>query len=131
MPFVEYPQQIVGIKIRKRLGLPNGCGWAMCGWSECGDDNEFTGVYQQRRNREWNGAGGFNMVSGPRNFYMAPAWPTFPGTEAQIEKNDNFATAVSMWQALTTEQKESYNQIAIKKNRKGYNYFLSLTLKSL
>ena len=39
MPFVEYPQKIMGFTIKKRLGLPNMFGWIIPGWSQFGDDN--------------------------------------------------------------------------------------------
>jgi len=103
----------------------------MFGWSEFGDDNYYQGVYQQRHNREWNGAGGFNMTSGPRNFIMKPYCPVNPKTAAQLVQQAKLVTALEMWQALTAEQKAEYNRIANRKSKRGYDYFMTKTLKSL
>ena len=130
MPFVGYPQQILGFVIRKRLGLPNKCGWAICGWSQCGDINDFSGVYQQRRNRRWNGIGGFIISQRQRNFMQKPAWPVQPPSEARDAQQAKFKTALLAWQSLTTAEKKYYNTIASRKSRRGYDYFMSKTLKS-
>lgn len=131
MPFVEVGQYIPADTLRKRMGLPNGFGWLRFGWSEFGDDNYYQGVYQQRRNRKWNGVDGFNMISGPRNFIMKPAWPTQPASALRDAQQAKFSTALGMWQALTAEQKKYYNTIASRRSRRGYDYFMSKTLKSL
>ncbi len=131
MPFVEVGQYIPADTLRKRMGLPNGFGWLRFGWSEFGDDNYYQGVYQQRRNRKWDGIDGFIMTSGPRNFIMKPAWPTQPASVARDAQQAKFSTALSMWQALTIEEKKYYNTIASRRSRRGYDYFMSKTLKSL
>lgn len=131
MPFVEVGQYVHADTIRKRLGKPNGFGWIMFGWSEFGDDNYYQGVYQQRRNRRWNGAGGFISEKHPRNFIMKPAWPVQPPSEARDAQQAKFKTALSLWQALTLSEKMSYNKIASRRSRRGYDYFMSKTLKSL
>lgn len=113
------------------MGKPNFFGWIKFGWSEFGDDNYASGVYQQRRNRKWNGVDGFIMISGPRNFIMKPAWPVQPPSEARDAQQAKFKTALLAWQALTAEQKKYYNTIASRKSRRGYDYFMSKTLKSL
>jgi hypothetical protein len=131
MPFVTYPQQILGLKIRKRLGLPNQCGWAICGWSQCGDVNQFSGVYQQRRKRIGNNHTWRIGDPKPHNFMQKPAWPSNVYHENRQIWRNQFKVAVEAWQALTSEQKEGYNKIAIKKGRHGYNFFIAKTLKSL
>ena len=131
MPFVDAWGAFPCFKISKRLGLPNMCGWAIPGWSQCGDDQAWSGVYQQRRNRKWNGIGGFISEQHPRNFLMCPAWPSQPPSEARDAQQDKFKTALQMWQALTADEKLSYHRIANRKSRRGYDYFMSLTLKSL
>ena len=131
MPFVEVGQYVPGDVLRKRLGKPNLFGWIKFGWTEFGDDNKYQGVYQQRRNRKWDGIGGFIMTSGPRNFIMKPAFPVYPNSDAQQIQTGKFKTALAMWQALTNAQKQAYNKIANRMSRRGYDYFMSKTLKSL
>ena len=131
MPFIGHFEKIPAFVIRKRLGRPNKCGWAICGWSQCGDINEYSGVYQQRRNRQWNGMGGFIISQRQRNFIMKPAWPTQPASAARDAQQSKFITALQAWQALTNEQKSVYNTIASRRSRRGYVYFMSKTLKSL
>lgn len=131
MPFVGYPQQILGLKIRKRLGRPNKCGWAICGWAQCGDTNDFSGVYQQRRPRKGNGLAGLIIFGKQKNFVQKPAWPSQPASAARDAQQAKFKTALLAWQALTNEQKKFYNTYASRISRRGYDYFMSKTLKSL
>lgn len=131
MPFVKWPQQALGFKIRKRLGKPNMFGWLIPGWSDYGDDNIFSGVYQQRRSRTWNGAGGFIIGKKPNNFWQCPAWPKNTITTYKINAQNNFKTALLAWQNLTDEEKDVYNKLATKRSKRGYDVFMSKTLKSL
>ena len=131
MPFVEFPQRSSDIIIRKRLGLPNKCGWAVPGWSQCGDDNDFTGVYQQRRRRIgcWHAWRIGNPK--PLNFVMKPAWPSQPASALRDAQQEKLKTALPMWQALTSAEKDVYNVIATKRSKRGYDLFMRQTLKSL
>lgn len=131
MPFVTVGNYVPADVMRKRLGKPNMCGWFMCGWSECGDDNPVSGVYQQRRHRRWNGAGGFISEKRPLNFVMKPAWPVQPPSAARDAQQAKFKTALAMWQALTEEEKLVYNRNANRRSKRGYDVFMSETLKSL
>lgn len=131
MPFIDAWEKVPCISIKNRLGLPNGFGWIRPGWSEFGDNNDYAGVYQGRRRRRGTLVGEQVFLQQKENFFMKPCWPVDPATSAQITQRDKMATAVSMWQALTISEKKSYNQIAVRKSRKGYNFYLSLTLKSL
>ncbi len=130
MPFVKYPQQILGMKIQKRLGKPNQCGWIIPGWSEMGDDNEFTGQYAQRRPRKGNGLLSPIVFGTPENFRMRPYWPSQPFSEKRNAQQEKFHQAVHSWQALTKAEEDVYNKIANKYGRRGYNYFISKTIKS-
>jgi len=103
----------------------------MCGWSQCGDIGELNGVYQQRRHRKWDGIGGFIIAQKQNNFFQKPAWPAQPPSEARDAQQAKFKTALEMWQALTIEQKKYYNTIANRRSKRGYDYFMSKTLKSL
>ena len=131
MPFVEFPQRILGFQIKKRLGKPNMCGWSIPGWSECGDDNNFSGVYQARQNRVWNGDGTFTLFGKRKCFQMRPAWPVQPPSVARDAQQAKFKTALLAWQALTDEQKKAYNTIATRRSKRGYDLFMTKTLKSL
>lgn len=130
MPFVGAWEYLPAIKITKRLGKPNQFGWIRFGWSEFGDNNPWAGCYQQRRHRKWDGAGGFIIGGSQKNFIMKPAWPVQPASVARDAQQAKFVTALQMWQALTSEQKKVYNTIATKISRRGYDYFMSKTLKS-
>jgi len=131
MPFLEYPQASIAMKIRKRLGKPNMYGWMMYGWSEYGDDNEFSGVYQSRKHRRYNGDGTFTLYGRNKNFVMKPAWPSQPPSAARDAQQAKFVQALEMWQSLTEAQKKAYNTIATKRSKRGYDLFMSQTLKSL
>ncbi len=130
MPFLSSPNALFSFSAKKRLGLPNLCGWAFCSWSECGDDNEFAGVYQQRRSRNWDGVDGFIIGKEPKNFFQMPAWPTNTITPARTIVRNKFRNGVNSWKLLTNEQKKSYNERADKKGRKGFCLYQSEFLKS-
>lgn len=131
MSFIKPFEKVPCIKIRKRLGLPNQCGWIICGWSQCGDDNKYCGVYQQRRHRKGNGKLAPVIFGSPKNFFQMPAWPSQPPSVLRDAQQDKFKIALSMWQALTTNEKMAYNRYASRLSRRGYDYFMSKTLKSL
>ena len=131
MAFVTYPQRVIGFQIRKRLGLPNMFGWIIPGWSQFGDDNEFTGVYQQRYRRLDYWTVGYTPKGKRDNFRMCPAWPIQPASSARDAQQAKFKTALLAWQALTNEQKEVYNTYATKISKRGYDIFMHQKLLSL
>ncbi len=56
--------------------------------------------------------------------------PRNPDTEKQRENRFLFKDAVKAWQALSIEEKTTYNSLAIRRGRgRGYNLFLSLYMK--
>lgn len=129
MPFLENKKKIIAMKITKRLGLPNMCGWSICGWSQCGDENEFCGVYQQRRRRKGNGKNEPVKFGSIENFVMLPAWPVQPPSELRDFRQGLFVSVLESWQALTQAEKIVYNKIAEKYNKRGYDYYMSKTIK--
>lgn len=131
MPFVVWPQQLLGFKIKKRLGLPNMFGWLIYGWGQYGDDNIFSGLYQQRRRRIGNGKNEPIIFGKIKNFVQRPQWPIQPPSAARDFVQSSFSVALSMWQALTPSQKNVYNTIATRRSKRGYDLFMSQTLKSL
>lgn len=131
MPFVEYPQQALGFTIKKRLGKPNMFGWIIPGWSEFGDDNIFAGVYQQRRNRVGNGKNKPVQFGSQKNFMQLPAWPPYVLTTRRVTQQEKLKTALLMWQNLTEEEKSVYNKTATRRSKRGFDLFMSKTLKSL
>lgn len=131
MPFVGAFENQLNITIRKRLGLPNKCGWAVPGWSQCGDDNDFTGTYQQRRPRKGNGLLGPVIFGRQKNFVQKPYWPIQPASALRDAQQEKFKTALLAWQALTIEQKNVINTNATRRSKRGYDLFMSQTLKSL
>lgn len=131
MPFLKSCEALYSVKATGRLGRPMFCGEAWCGWSQCGEENEHVGVYQQRRKRSGNNHNWHISDPKPRNFRMKHTWPPQNDTPAKITSMQNFADAVAAWQGLTEEQKASYNELAKKLNRDGYQYFISKFLKSI
>lgn len=130
MTWATKAQRTTGFQVRGRIGLPNLCGWAICGWSHCGDDNEKTGVYQMRYSDKGRVMG--EPRRGHQNIcYMRPCWPTQPPSEARDAQQAKFKTALAAWQALTSEQKKAYNTAARRYGKRGYDVFMSQTLKSL
>jgi len=51
--------------------------------------------------------------------------PRNPRTEAQQKNRDLFAEAVNRWKLLTAEEKNLWNVKAARKQRTGYNFFIS------
>lgn len=131
MGYVTWPQKALGFTIKNKLGLPTFFGWLGFGWSLFGDDNEFSGYYQGRYKR-LNFFDGVNNKRGRKdNFVMRPYWPTQPPSAARDAQQNKFKTALLMWQSLTNEQKLWYGKNKPSKYRRGYDYFMSKTIKSL
>lgn len=130
MPFIKVCEKIPADTLRGRMGKPNQFGWIIFGWSEFGDSCPYSGVYQQRRNRKWDGIGGFIIGGEQKNFFQKPAWPCQPASAARDAQQAKFKTALLAWQSLTKEQKTVYNHIASKKSKRGYDYFMHEQLKS-
>lgn len=131
MPFIDCHEKIPAFQITKRLGLPNMFGWIMFGWSQFGDDNEFSGVYQQRRHRSYDTINNKWTFGRRENFFQKPAWPVQPASAARDAQQAKFKTALAMWQALTKEEKKVYNRIASHRSKRGYDYFMHKTLVSI
>lgn len=51
--------------------------------------------------------------------------PHNPDTKAQKKARTSLSDAVAAWQALSPEEKNSWNKKASRKKRKGYNVFIS------
>jgi alpha-ketoglutarate-dependent taurine dioxygenase len=56
--------------------------------------------------------------------------PRNPDTECQRQNRKTFADAVKSWQALSAEEKRSFNRKAMRKRMSGYNLFISQYMKS-
>jgi len=129
MSFVDWPQQAMGFTIRKQLGLPNQLGWHTLGWSELGDDNIYSGVYQQRHSRKGTIVGVQVVKGQKKNFVMRPYWPSQPASEKRDQQQLNFFFALISWQSLTDEEKNVMNKFASRRGRRGYDYFMSEMIK--
>jgi hypothetical protein len=121
--------KVIGIRmpygrgLRKKLGNPQAAvsggyyGEAMFGDGGYGSTNPnpdawFYGIYQMRRCQE-----GYIPVQ--MKFYK----PYNPQTEAQDAQRMKLRQAVLAWQLLTDEQKQVYNENAVKYRITGYNLF--------
>lgn len=111
------------LKIQKKLGWPyaKSAEYGVTNFGTVKFGNEYTnpavddfGIYQQR-----------HCIGGVKNIQMRFYRPTNPRTAPQQSNRTKFAQAVSAWQELTAEQKESYNARAKGKNYHGYNLFIS------
>jgi hypothetical protein len=153
MPFINCFEKIPAIKIRKRMGRPMSYGWIIYGWSQYGEDNKMAGVYQQRYRRLnfWQGLvtsfyglkkygsaqygdsslHSENLKGKKKNFFMRPCWPTQPASAKRDAQQAKFKIAIGMWQNLTNEQKMVYNKKGSRERRKGFEIFMSKTLKAL
>jgi hypothetical protein len=56
--------------------------------------------------------------------------PRNPKTRAQRARRSVFAKAISAWQALSAQEKSLWNTRARRKNRTGYNLFISNYLRT-
>lgn len=130
MPFIKPCEKIPAETLRGRMGKPNQFGWIIFGWSEFGDSCQYSGVYQQRRNRKWDGIGGFIIGKTQKNFFQKPAWPCQPASAARDAQQAKFTTALRNWQALTTTEKNDIRKIAHKNGKRGYDWFMHNALKS-
>lgn len=130
MTKVLTPQYPYSLTIRKRFGRPiyeedGGLyGAAVYARGEYGGganepEHPTHGIYQMRHCIE-----GYIPVQ--MKFYR----PANPNTEAQQTVRAKMADAVSAWQALTDEQKESYNLSASGTRMTGYNLFCKQFLLS-
>ena len=129
------PDSVMGLTARKRFSKPSELGFSIFGWSNFGaeflgiawvpfgsaifgdsffgDYLRLSGIYQMHYCRE----GKFHL----RMKFYQPKNPQSPDQQANRGK---FGEAIDAWQALTPEEKESYNQKAIGKKMSGYNLFL-------
>lgn len=130
MPFIKVCEKIPAETLRGRMGKPNSFGWIIFGWSEFGDSCPYSGVYQQRRNRKWDGNGGFIIGKVQKNFFQKPAWPCQPASALRDAQQEKFKTALLAWQALTISEKSDIKKIAHRLGKRGYDFFMSKTLKS-
>jgi hypothetical protein len=131
MAWATKEEKMIGFIVKGKIGRPMLCGWAMCGWSQCGEDIEFNGTYQMRRSRIGNGIDKPIVFGKAKICKMMPTWPVQPPSVLRDAQQDKFKTALQMWQNLTIEEKKAYNTYACRLSRRGYDYFMSKTLKSL
>lgn len=98
----EPPTFLLGMGVSKKLGKPS-----------MPDPLNVFGIWQMRMTKR-------GKVPIKMRFYT----PSNPQTEAQQANRQKFADAMSAWQALTDEQKETYNVRARKRQMFGRNLFI-------
>ncbi len=106
-------QHLLSVVSRKKLGNPNFYGNSMFGWSFYGDDNEYAGIYYVARIRN-------KKVQKRINFYEY----VITHTTIQTANRSKFADAVAAWQALPSDQKKRYNDLAVGMRMHGYGLFI-------
>lgn len=129
LTILNFMTKIIGIRkpygmmIRKKFGDPkasvSGGYYGEANFGDGGfgstdpDPNAwFYGIYQQRRCKD-----GIRCVQ--MKFYK----PTNPNTFPQQVQRAKLATAVSVWQGLTEQEKQVYNRNALGKPLSGYQLF--------
>ena len=88
-------------------------GFARVGGLALGHGNDTAGVYRIYRGRS-------GLVNFRYPFYMQWA----PRTANQKAASGDFADGMAAWAALTQEQKDEYNQKALKMRMHGVNLFM-------
>lgn len=116
--------ETLALKLTGQIGPSNSLGEARFGVSKHGDSKPIAGIYQQRRT-------GYNQHTGPPLpgnkriiVKMRTYRPTNPQTAPQQAWRAIFASGVSLWQGLTSEQKATYNSAGSRKNLSGFNLYM-------
>lgn len=117
-------KRIMGLEMWKKLQYhrleKTVLGWGWLGDAQIGisahqeDDLLDAGIYQRLPHKT-------GKIIITRDFFRS----SYPGTDDQLQSNQVFADAVAAWQSLTQEEKASYNRIAKRRQRQGYNFFIS------
>lgn len=116
---LEGTDKIVSLWARGKTGFGAGLGWYFFGYSFYGGADTYAGIYVTRHTSEG------------RRLSRYPIYrPTNPQTVTQQTNRARLTSAVSAWQALTSPQKQSYNETARGRRLSGYNYFLHLYLSN-
>ena len=141
MPEIQGIEKLISSGAGKRLGKHHGYGRGMFAFSEFGDSDLylvisiygvssfgkthfgdfmiFTGIYRR------------DNVTGKVRYYREPFYtPKNPRSDPQQTNRGKMTAGVLAWQALTQEQKNHYNKLAIGKKMSGYNFFLKQYLLS-
>lgn len=119
MVIVTPDEAFLSFDAKRKFGWPNGYGLAVYGYSRYGDNNPLAGVYQTYHGKD-------GLITVRKKFY----WPSNPSSSLVDARRAVFADGVAAWQALTSLQKKSYDDLTSPSNMSGYNRFLRLYLKS-
>ena len=113
MGIVEKGSHGMGLEVRGKVGAPSTYGSAGYGIFKYGSGAKFFGVYQMR------------VVDGKQVLVKGEYYvPSNPQTESQQANRQKLTNGVVAWQALTSPQKDVYNERAKYKSLSGYNLFL-------
>ena len=110
MSVINPSENPIGVLVRGKVGFPPLYGEREYGACVYGEDEDIYGIYQVRT--RWGG-----QVQVKMKFYT----PANPQTEPQQANRAKFTDAVSAWQALTDNQKASYNEEAKYLPLSGFN----------
>lgn len=119
MVIITPSESKVGIGIRGNINAPSTYGIRKYGAFDYGAGADTFGIYRVRH--RWG-----KIIQEKMPYYV----PTNPQTGAQQANRQKIANAVALWQTLTDEQKEVYNEKAKGKDYSGYNLYLSEYLLS-
>ena len=135
MPEIQGIDKLVSYSPAKRVGKHREYGRSMFAFSEFGDEHLYFVNYPYGSAVFGDTPFGFHLiftgifrrdnVTGEVKYYREPYYvPKNPRTGPQQTNRQKLANGVAAWQALTSEQKNTYNKKAIGKGMSGYNLFL-------
>lgn len=141
MPKVEGFDKLMSFTPHRRVGMFCQYGSSQSGFSSYGDDDLFldrtpfgvatfgdsefadilifSGIYR-------SGIYKHKLRSYRNRFYI----PSYTNTPAQATNRGKLRDAVVAWQALTSDQKNAYNQSAKRTHWSGYGFFLHESMSS-
>jgi hypothetical protein len=109
----------IGVRVKKKLGVPLEYGDRWYGKFQYGYFTPLWGIYQMRKRER-------GSIIVREKFYQ----PANQNQPAKVARQLIFAAAIAAWQGLTGEQKASYNLKAKGKHMFGYQVYLKEYLLS-
>jgi len=112
-------EEPIGAKVKGICGLTGMIGFNRIGKFATGSENNAAGIYRIKPGRRSN-------TNVKMNFYTQ--WKE--RTVNQIAAATTFKNGMTAWSALTEEEKEGYNERAIKYKIEGVNLFIREWMRS-
>ena len=124
MVVVDFPDKLISMEARKKLGIPNQYGYIVYGIARYGEKNDYAGIYQVRHTPYGIFPPTKKVPPGRFIVRMRHYVPTETALRIANPRRGIFANAVHAWQALDASQKEVFRIKSKSKHMTGYNVFL-------